>query len=385
MFGVLSAVPVVLLAYGLSSGLHGILHGRAIEGAEGSAAIVASMGLPVYVSEQQVRDGLRPSEVRTVNGLISSGYFGDDVLAMEIRSVEGVVVYSRNVPPTAAVPSRSDFLTALGGTAVSAETKVRGADAVRISVPVTYPGSFGPAGVVTLFRSHDAVHATVAGDVRKLQWIMFGGLLLFYVLLFPIVARASATLRRQAADNERLAKHDVLTGLPNRMVFRDELESALRSLDSAVAAVVVMVVDLDRFKDVNDKLGHHNGDALLRTISERLRKSMREVDVVARIGGDEFGVLMPRANAAFSQQIAARLRDAIAEPVVLDGTRINPSASIGIAFAPEHGGDFESLFHEADLAMYSAKARGGGRFRIADARPTGTDADAPPLASAATQ
>jgi diguanylate cyclase (GGDEF)-like protein len=136
-----------------------------------------------------------------------------------------------------------------------------------------------------------------------------------------------------------------------------------------------MVIDIDRFKDVNDRLGHHSGDLLLRTISDRLRKSLREVDVVARLGGDEFGVLMPRANASFSQEIASRLRDAIAEPITLDGTRLVPSASIGIAFAPEHGGDFEALFHEADLAMYGAKERGGGRFRIAETRGPGRQSD----------
>ena len=368
MFGVMSAVPVLLLAYALSTGLRGVLHDRSVTNAEESASLISSLGLPLYVSEREVRDGLGPAEMRTLNGLLETGFFGDDVRAMEIRSADAVVVYSRHVPVSASAASRQDFAAALGGRAVSADMELGGERALRISVPVTYSGSFEPAGVATLYVSHEALHAASAASVRKLHLVLFGGLALLYVLLFPIVARVSNTLRRQAADNERLARHDALTGLPNRIVFRDELEAALRRLDSSGAAVVVMVVDIDRFKDVNDRLGHHNGDLLLRTISDRLRSSLREVDVVSRIGGDEFGVLMPRANASFSQEIASRLRDAIAEPITLDGTRLVPSASIGIAFAPEHGGDFESLFHEADLAMYGAKERGGGRFRIAETR-----------------
>jgi diguanylate cyclase (GGDEF)-like protein len=388
MFGVMSAVPVLLLAYAMSTGLRGVLHDRSVANAEKSASLISSLGLPLYVSERQVRDGLRPAEMRTLNGLLATGFFGDDVRAMEIRSADGIVVYSRHVPAAASADSRQDFAAALGGRATSAEMELGGETAVRISVPITYSGSFDPAGVATMYMSDEAVHAAGAAGARKLSVVLFGGLALFYLLLFPIVARASNTLRRQAADNERLARQDALTGLPNRIVFRAELEAALRRMDSNGAAVVVMVIDVDRFKDVNDQLGHHNGDLLLRTISDRLRKSLREVDVVARIGGDEFGVVMPRANASFSQEIASRLRDAIAEPITLDGTRLVPSASIGIAFAPEHGGDFEALFHEADLAMYGAKERGGGRFRIAEtrrpARPL--DAEAPivtPDASAA--
>lgn len=379
MFGVMSAVPVLLLAYALSSGLRGILHDRSVASAEQSATLVSSLGLPLHVPERQVRDGLRPSEIRTLNELLESGFFGDDVRAMEIRNADGVVVYSRNVPASASAASQRDFTTALGGQAASVDQEMRGERALRISVPITYAGSFGPAGVATLYVSHDALRAAAAADARSLNMVLLGGLALFYLLLFPIVARASNTLRRQAADNERLARQDALTGLPNRIVFRHELEAALRRLDSSGAAVVVMVLDVDRFKDVNDRLGHHNGDLLLRTISDRLRKSLRDVDVVARLGGDEFGVLMPRANASFSQEIASRLRDAIAEPVTLDGTRLVPSASIGIAFAPEHGGDFEALLHEADLAMYGAKERGGGRFRIAEVRPPSLppDAEAP--------
>ena len=361
----MSAVPMILLAFALSVTMRGILHDRSLESVAEAAGDVASLGLTAYVPERDLREGLQPTDVRTLDALLAAGSFGDGALALEIRNAAGAVVYSQRAPSGDTPP---DFAAVLGGRPSSAEKRVGSAEAIRVSVPVTYPGSAEPAGVATLYVSHEAAHSTSAADIRKLELIVFSGLALFYVLLFPIVAHASNTLRRQAAENERLARHDALTGLPNRIVFRTEMENALRRLGPDGGSVVVMVVDIDRFKDVNDRLGHHNGDLLLRTISERLRVSMRGVDVVARIGGDEFGVLMPRANASFSQQIAARLRDAIAEPVTLEGTRIVPSASIGIAFGPEHGGDFEALLNEADLAMYVAKQRGGGRFRIADLR-----------------
>src|SRR5687768_12239311 len=217
MFGVMSAVPVLLLAYVLSTGLRGILQDRSVASAEESASLVASLGLPLYVSEREVWEGVRPAGARTLNGLLDSGFFGDDVRAMEIRSAAGVVVYSRDVPAGASAASQRDFTTALGGQAASGDLDLRGERAVRISVPVRYSGSFGPAGVATFYVSQDALHAAAAADARDLQLVLRGGLALFYLLLFPIVARASNTLRRQAADNERLARQDALTGLPNRI------------------------------------------------------------------------------------------------------------------------------------------------------------------------
>src|SRR5205814_3677540 len=142
----------------------------------------------------------------------------------------------------------------------------------------------------------------------------------------------SRRLRRNAAENARLALHDQLTGLPNRTLFQDRIEQAIRAGRRRGATVGLLLVDLDRFKDVNDTLGHRYGDALLKELSGRLSGIVRESDSLARLGGDEFGLLCP--NAASEEallQVVGRIAAELREPFVLDGLPIELEASIGIA------------------------------------------------------
>src|SRR4051794_16930638 len=166
---------------------------------------------------------------------------------------------------------------------------------------------------------------------------------------------------REAIAKEHQALHDALTGLPNRELFRDRIDQTVRTTRRNGETAVVMIMDLDHFKEINDTLGHHMGDALLQEVSSRLRAALRDSDTVARLGGDEFGVLLPSVKhpedaAAVAQQLLAHLR----EPFVLDGMRLEIDASVGIALHPLHGEDNETLQQRADIAMYSAKQSGRG-------------------------
>src|SRR6185437_16020203 len=165
-------------------------------------------------------------------------------------------------------------------------------------------------------------------------------------------------LREANAALARAATHDGLTGLPNRALFLDRLAQAIaRSLRSE-ELVAVLFLDLDNFKAVNDTLGHEIGDRLLQTVAERLQRSLRVGETVARFGGDEFTVLLSNvATEAAARQAADRLRAALQQPVELAGELLTPSASIGVACA--RGGDVtaELLLHQADLAMYTAKGQ----------------------------
>ena len=166
---------------------------------------------------------------------------------------------------------------------------------------------------------------------------------------------------REAVEKERQALHDALTGLPNRILFRTQVEQAinLSRLDGNLAAV--MVLDLDRFKEINDTLGHHHGDLLLRTVAERVLGVVRDTDTVARLGGDEFAIVLPRIDdEAACVRVAQAVRAAIAQPVELQGMRVEVDASIGVAWWPEHADDVEGLLRKADVAMYAAKGAGGG-------------------------
>jgi diguanylate cyclase (GGDEF)-like protein len=159
----------------------------------------------------------------------------------------------------------------------------------------------------------------------------------------------------QAAVNSHQALHDALTGLPNRTLFRERIEELIGSPRRDGAAVVL--VDLDRFKEVNDTLGHQSGDLLLQVLGKRLSHCVRPTDLVARLGGDEFGVLVePCTAAADALAVAGKIRDVLSGPAEVSGLTIEVDASIGIALHPDHGGDVETLMRHADVALYRSKA-----------------------------
>ena len=164
---------------------------------------------------------------------------------------------------------------------------------------------------------------------------------------------------------QRRIKHqalsDALTGLPNRTLLHDRTGQAIRQADRELSPTALLLIDLDRFKEVNDTLGHHYGDQLLLQVGQRLQAALRQVDTVARLGGDEFAVLLPRiASAEGAVAVARKLQAALEEPFPLDGLTVDVEASIGMALYPEHGNDPEELLQRADIAMYTAKETHAG-------------------------
>jgi diguanylate cyclase (GGDEF)-like protein len=172
--------------------------------------------------------------------------------------------------------------------------------------------------------------------------------------------------RRAEAEIAHLARHDVLTGLANRAEFNARLEEATERLIRGGGAVTVMMLDLDKFKDVNDAFGHPAGDALLIEVGRRLQCSIRGADVLARLGGDEFAIIQEGVANQHEDAIALALRiiSVIAEPFDLGGHQASVGASMGIALSPEHGVKPAELIKCADLALYDAKANGRNDYRI---------------------
>jgi diguanylate cyclase (GGDEF)-like protein/PAS domain S-box-containing protein len=162
-----------------------------------------------------------------------------------------------------------------------------------------------------------------------------------------------------------LAYYDALTGLPNRTLLQDRLAKALAAARRYKHKVALLFLDLDRFKDVNDSLGHSVGDLLLQEVAERLRKWGREQDTVARLGGDEFLITLSQVTDVPDAAVAAeRLMDAMTAEFVVQGHSLNISCSIGVSIFPEHGTDCETLIKNADAAMYGAKDSGRNSFRF---------------------
>jgi diguanylate cyclase (GGDEF)-like protein len=185
------------------------------------------------------------------------------------------------------------------------------------------------------------------------------------VVASVVLAAYLGSLLLQRSVIERRADHDGLTGLPNRMLFGDRLSRALAHARRNDLPVAVMVVDLDRFKGINDSLGHAAGDELLRQAAQRMRACVREEDTVARLGGDEFALLLPYVSGVEGAVTAAkRLLGAFVAPMELGGQPVVVSPSIGISLFPQDGGDADLIVAGADAAMYRAKERGRNTFEI---------------------
>ncbi len=168
------------------------------------------------------------------------------------------------------------------------------------------------------------------------------------------------------AELERLALHDALTDLPNRTLFADRARQAIAVAERQGQSFAVMLLDLDRFKQINDTLGHATGDRLLQAIGPRLARALRKSDTLARLGGDEFAVLLPPA-VDFDRATASaeRLTESLVDPITIDGMSLDLGVSVGVALYPEHGTDLDTLMRNADVAMYKAKRERSG-FSVFD-------------------
>jgi diguanylate cyclase (GGDEF)-like protein len=164
---------------------------------------------------------------------------------------------------------------------------------------------------------------------------------------------------------EEMATHDHLTGLPNRLLLLDRFNVASALARRNKARLAVMLLDLDRFKSINDTFGHEIGDSVLKAMGDRLTAVTRASDTVARLGGDEFMLVMPESNQRKDATATAqKIMDSFTEPFSIDGHQMNLSTSIGIAIYPDDAEDMETLMRKSDAAMYYAKGHGRNQFKF---------------------
>ncbi|HET6788063.1 MAG TPA: diguanylate cyclase, partial [Aquabacterium sp.] len=226
-------------------------------------------------------------------------------------------------------------------------------------------GAFGIGGYITARRITNPLRV-LTGSARRLERGDYGAEVRVASRdEIGELAQSFETMRQaiQAREGEirRLAYQDALTDLPNREQFRHDLRQAIMRTKEDNAPCSIMLLDMDRFKHVNDVLGHRFGDRLLRAVAERLRnEALQPQDILARLSGDEFGILLPRMDSQAAKVVAERVQDAFERPITLDDHTVDLGAGIGIATCPDHGTEADPLLSRAEVAMYAAKQHKAG-------------------------
>jgi diguanylate cyclase (GGDEF)-like protein/PAS domain S-box-containing protein len=209
------------------------------------------------------------------------------------------------------------------------------------------------------------------GSIRDVEAsahrIMLDGRPVFAVAVHDVTTRrvVESQMLQRHQQLDHLAHHDQLTGLPNRLYLAAHLPDAIAEAKASGAVLAVLFLDLDRFKHVNDSRGHETGDKLLKTVAQRIRSTMRAQDVVVRMGGDEFVIVMKDIkNTEKVNEAAERINQALSAPMVVDGRTLVTTVSIGVALYPRDGLDMGELLRHSDTAMYQAKDRGRNNFQL---------------------
>jgi diguanylate cyclase (GGDEF)-like protein len=309
---------------------------RVVGGPEQSGAVVAAAILA------QARDLLRAERAELT--LFTGG-------RARVRTVLGPAADPQTTPVTDQAAALALLRRSLDGDGVV----LRGdGDGVRDALVVPLRDAGGPFGTLLVANRAGDGGGLGGQDLRLLQTLAgHAGVALER-------SRLIDELRREAAEREHQALHDSLTGLANRALFHDRVRQAIAALGPD-ASLAVLLVDLDRFKEVNDTLGHHTGDLVLREVGMRLERSLPESHCIARLGGDEFAVLVPAVpDREAARAVGRMVRSVLEKPLATAELELRVAGSVGIALCPEHGADPGLLLQRADVAMYHAKAAHSG-------------------------
>jgi diguanylate cyclase (GGDEF)-like protein len=363
IYAVISLVPVSVLGLVLALSLRTEARQRGLAEGRSEAALVAQTAVePVLVGHPLGR-GISPTELADLRRLVRRAVGERKVLRLRLRDLAGQVVFSDDGSGFATKPE-DEAMSAAHGEIVARLTRLNtdtndlgktGVASVEVYQPLVAGTPSKRVGVLELYLPYAPISRDVTAGLRGLYFDLAIGLAVLYLALVAITWSVSRGLRREAALNAFLAEHDALTELPNRTLFHRRAEAAVSSTARTGEPVAIAIVDLDRFKDINDTLGHYNGDHLLSELALRVAANMRPHDTIARLGGDEFGLIL--RDAAGAEQGLSRLRQIINGEVEVSGLPLSVEASIGYVLAPDDGAEVDTLLQRADVAMYCAKAQ----------------------------
>ena len=371
----MSLVPIVALGLILARVLQQQMITRTLADAGESAQLIARLGIQPRLTPSDLRNGLSARGIQELDEQLRARSVQHDLARIKIWNSQRKIVYSDDHSLIGQSPNTSgddDLHDALEGQADPAEvvTPERGTETasevglgrlVEVYVPLRFVASGPPAGAFEIYLSYRPIAAALTSDERMIALLIAIGLALLWAILYRIVARASRRLRQQADENDRLARYDQLTGLPNRTLFIEGIEDAVRRSKRRADAVGVLLIDLDGFTEINNTLGTANGDLVLCEVARRLRGSVRDEALVARLAGDGYAVLVHGTKGVpDALSAAAAIQASFESSIVLDDVEVRVEASIGIAVMGEHADLPNVLLQRADAALAHARSHHSG-------------------------
>ncbi len=380
----LSLLPTVVLGLVLGAVLQAQDVDRALSDATQSARIIARVGVQPRLNPQNLRAGLAPAEIAALDRVLGEPQVGRDLARIKVWNDRHTIVYSEDHSLIGKRLAPSDDLeAALSGHPDGAQlieptengetaSEVGLGKLIEVYVPLRFSSAGPPAGAFEIYLSYKPLAAAVQRDKRMIALLLAIGLALLWAVLYRIVARASRRLRCQAEENFALARHDRLTGLPNRMLFGEEVFAAAERARRHRTSVAVLMIDLERFSAINNTLGDACGDAVLCEVARRLEA----VDdaLAARLGGDEFALLSAEgASTEGALALAEQVLAALAAPVELQEVSLDVEAAVGIAVLGEHAEEAGLLLRRADLALAHSRSH-GSRVEVYSSRLERADA-----------
>jgi diguanylate cyclase (GGDEF)-like protein len=366
-YALATALPVVLLGAALSHMYQAQIDRHALDQAVAEARAIATAGVEPHLAGHDLGATLQPQERAAVAGAVGRLLTSGSVLRLRLRDRDGSVVFDAAHPHARPIRGEDDEAKeAAAGNPVRKLTRVgedaidragrEGAAAVEVYLALYSDGAHrNVVGVLEVYLPYEPIAESVASARHRMAVVIVVGLALLWVLLSAITWSVTRRLRRTAAANEHLALHDPLTGLPNRNQFSRLLRATVETAALTGGDVVAAILDLERFKEVNDVLGHENGDEFLRVVADRLQATLRPGDTLARLGGDEFGIVLAGVDATTARAVLQRVQETVAADVEIGVLPVSIETCIGVATYPRHAADADELLRSAELAMYAAK------------------------------
>ena len=361
-FTLLTGVSLAIASVAIFVMVRGFVTSQARDAVEQNTRFVAQAVLSRELAPGDFERQLTPARRRALKRLFRQQVMIDDVESAALYDTGGSLRFSTTEPAgagTAPLHAASAVRATLAGqkirTAVEQTTARDGSSrtVLRQLVPIWFGDR--AAGVLVTERDYAPIARSVTATFVPIALVLEGVLLVLFISLFPVLRRATRQIDSHMEEIEHQALHDSLTGLPNRVLFHDRIETALANARRTGGRAAVLLLDLDGFKEINDALGHASGDQLLRELAVRLRGTLRDTDTIARLGGDEFGVVMPAGSADDVLETATRIHVAVDEPFEIGGLSLDVKTSVGGVLYPDDASDADTLVRFADVAMYAAK------------------------------